>query len=240
MLHRQRRDVRRGRRIAAATALVGFELTSPARTLGATYHADAAAQCIAQMTAAVPGCGAGTLEGAGWASACSSVYTGTKKPGESCTSSVEQCAPVTGGTVSCVAWTAAIPGPDGGSSSQTGQSCQVHLPGVAGLICRSPQNAPPSTTVYDCDPATNNGLTCNEQSGTCEVRVAPEVLRGGYRLPARLVLRLWGGRAVVRRAHSLGSVLRAGPVRERRVRGGRVLHLSIADVRASSRARGCL
>jgi hypothetical protein len=156
---------------AAATTMIEHELTLPAIAIGAQYNPSAAAACIQAVAAAASACD-DTNGVASWESACAGVYTGTKAPGESCASTAD-CAPAPAlASVTCLAWKFTATNPDAGTSSGSGQTCQVLMPGQAGAPCENPYNAPPSATLYNCGSDPSQLFSCDDQSETCIAKVA--------------------------------------------------------------------
>jgi hypothetical protein len=162
--------------VLVATGFVQSELLASAAKVGATYDPLAGQACIAQVVAAAQACDDLSAPAQSWTAACGAVFTGHKQAGESCASTPD-CAPApSGGIVTCVPWATTVSTGDGGVSTQSGSTCQVVLPGVAGSVCQLPTGSsstpgsPPLATVYDCDPTTHESLTCGDGQ-TCQLRV---------------------------------------------------------------------
>ena len=140
-------------------------VVNPATASGATYDANAAGDCIARVRDASIACGETTQMQSDLNAACNRVYSGTKKPGETCNTSTDCQAPAEG-TVTCDHWSSS--GGDAGPMS--GSLCQVRTTPKGGETCGSSSSGAPPSTVAACDYGQSDTFMCDYQSHTCVPR----------------------------------------------------------------------
>lgn len=135
-----------------------------ATAAGATYDATAAGDCVAKTRDAVVACNDTTQSKSDTNAACNRVYSGTKKPGESCNLSSD-CASSPDGTVTCDHWSTGSQ--DGGASS--GTLCQLRKTPKGGEPCGS-SGGMPASVVGACDYGQSDAFACDYQTHACVPR----------------------------------------------------------------------
>ena len=151
--------------LTAAEGLIQVGVNQ-ATAAGATYDPAAAGDCIAESRAAAIACNDTTQSKNDVSSACNRVYSGKKKPGESCTSSTD-CAASADGRVTCDQWSTSSL--DGGTTS--GSLCQVRKTPTGGEPCGCTGGAPPAV-IGACDYGASDTFACDSASHTCVPRAA--------------------------------------------------------------------
>ena len=154
--------------LSAAQGIIQGLIVNPATAAGATYDPNAAGACIDQVKQAALACGETPSQKSALNNACNKVYSGSKKPGEPCNTSLD-CQASSDGTVTCDHWSSS--GGDGGTSS--GTLCQVRKTPVGGEPCGGSTGggAPPSV-VGDCGYGASDTFMCDYQTNTCQPRKA--------------------------------------------------------------------
>lgn len=161
--------------LAVAQGRAQEDFVSPGKVAGLRYDPVAAGECVARTRQASQTCEPRFARNSLVNDPCQWIYTGGKKPGESCAES-NDCAASEEGLVECVSWSVALP--DGGSSK--GEQCTLFRPATAGDSCDYAGPTHPSIVgaCYEglgalrCDPGTKTcqaartlGASCT--SGTC-------------------------------------------------------------------------
>lgn len=152
--------------VTSVQGLIQGLLVNPANASGSKYDANAAGNCISQISAIVKSCNETSAQRTALDQACSAVYSGTKQPGDTCNSSAD-CAASPDGRVTCDHW--ATGSSDGGT--QSGSTCQLRKTPKGGEPCGSTSGAPPAI-VGDCSYGASDTFTCDYKTNTCVARKA--------------------------------------------------------------------
>lgn len=155
--------------LAAIQGLVQAELVNPATVAGAAYDANAAGECVARARRTAQTCAQTDEEKRLMNAVCGRIYSGLKRPGEECRSTMD-CAASPEGRVSCTSWSSASR--DGGPSG--GKMCQVRkTPAAVGDSCEgfTGSTAAPPAVVGDCA-GSSSALRCDPETRTCQPRLA--------------------------------------------------------------------